>query len=69
MYTYKQLKDDLSKLDINQLNQQVVVSSKNDYSIEISNIEYSYTVDPGSQLEDILPYGSFVLAIPRLSNE
>jgi len=47
----------------------VVVSSKNDYSIEISRIEYSYMVDIGSPLEDVLPYGSFVLAIPRLTNE
>lgn len=68
-YTYQDLKDDLSKLNPNQLNQQVVVSSKNDYSVELSNIEYSYIVNPGSQLEDVLPYGSFVLAIPRLSNE
>jgi len=66
-YTYKQLIEDLSKLEDDELNQQVLTSEKHDYGFYINEVQGIFDVLEGDpiQFDTNLQEGNILLQIPR----
>jgi hypothetical protein len=65
---YKTLKEFLNKLNEDQLNQDVIVVEKTDYSPIISNIDDAFIVEDGDTLSFEGLLDKVVLYIPRLKD-
>jgi hypothetical protein len=65
---YKTLKEFLNKLNEDQLNQDVVVVEKTDYSPNIMNIDDVFIVEDGDTLSFEGLLDKVVLYIPRLKD-
>jgi hypothetical protein len=65
---YKTLKEFLNKLNENQLNQDVIVVEKTDYSPIVSNIDDIFIVEDGDTLSFEGLLDKVVLYIPRLKD-
>jgi hypothetical protein len=65
---YKTLKEFLNKLNEDQLNQEVIVVEKTDYSPITSNIDDIFIVEDGDTLSFEGLLDKVVLYIPRLKN-
>ena len=65
---YKKLKEYLNKLNEDQLNQDVIVVEKTDYSPIIMNIDDVFIVEDGDTLSFEGLSDKVVLYIPRLKN-
>jgi len=66
-YTYKQLIEDLSKLEDDELNQQVLTSEKHDYGFFINEVRGIFDIVDGDplQFDTHLQEGTILLHIPR----
>jgi hypothetical protein len=65
---YKTLKDYLNKLNEKQLDQDVILVEKTDYSPIVININDVFIVEDGDTLSDEGLLDRVVLYIPRLKN-
>jgi hypothetical protein len=65
---YKKLKEYLNKLNEDQLNQDVIVVEKTDYSPIIMNIDDVFIVEDGDTLSSEGLLDKVVLYIPRLKD-
>jgi hypothetical protein len=64
---YKDLKEYLNSLNKNQLDQDVIVVEKTDYSPIITNIDSAFIVEDGDTLSNEGLLDKVVLYIPRLN--
>ena len=65
---YKTLKEFLNKLNEDQLNQDVILVEKTDYSPIVTNINDVFIVEDGDTLSDEGLLDKVVLYIPRLKD-
>lgn len=65
---YKTLKDYLNKLNEEQLDQDVILVEKTDYSPIVTNINDVFIVEDGDTLSDEGLLDRVVLYIPRIKN-
>jgi hypothetical protein len=65
---YKTLKDYLNKLNEKQLDQDVILVEKTDYSPIVRNINDVFIVEDGDTLSDEGLLDRVILYIPRLKN-
>ena len=66
---YKQLKEYLNSLNEDQLNQDVIVVEKTDYSPIVTHIDSAFVVEDGDTLSHEGLLDKVVLYIPRLINK
>lgn len=66
---YKQLKEYLNSLNEDQLNQNVIVVEKTDYSPIVTHIDSAFVVEDGDTLSHEGLLDKVVLYIPRLINK
>jgi hypothetical protein len=66
-YTYKELKEDLNKLQKEQLEQQVLTIEKHDYGFYINKIDGMFDVVEGDpiQFDTNFEEGIILLRVPR----